>query len=422
MRTAIGAMTTALLLGACGSTAPTASDELGYSYGPGTTDLRLQARVYHAAHDRSLIYFKLRTRDLLYKGSGGGTPYRAAVRITYEAFDDWGARELIDSASTLVRDQTDDPSEAKDLYGSMDMRRSDRNSFVLRITAHDLNRETDASVAIKIDRGEPGHRQNFLPLSPATGLPLFDDHLAGPATVIVQCEQYTGDTLFGGWHHHRSNLPAPVFSVKDAPSVDTIPDSTFLVMVDDQGRFTVNLPARGFLHLRVDSTSRTGYTIFSLNDAYPEVRTSSDMLPPMRYITSMQEFDGITTSPDKRGAIERFWLDAAGERDRARDAIRTYFTRVENANRHFTSHTEGWKTDRGLVHIIFGTPGMVHKSERSETWVYGEETNLMSLSFTFVKRDDPFTDNDLVLERDPVYKGAWYRNVESWRNGRVYQN
>src|SRR5690606_4540256 len=31
-------------------------------------------------------------------------------------------------------------------------------------------------------------------------------------------------------------------------------------------------------------------------------------------------------------------------------------------------------------------------------------------------------DNDLVLERDPMLKGAWYRNVESWRNGRVYQN
>jgi hypothetical protein len=46
----------------------------------------------------------------------------------------------------------------------------------------------------------------------------------------------------------------------------------------------------------------------------------------------------------------------------------------------------------------------------------------MSSSFTFVKRADPYSDNDLVLERDPMLKGAWYRNVESWRNGRVYQN
>ena len=95
---------------------------------------------------------------------------------------------------------------------------------------------------------------------------------------------------------------------------------------------------------------------------------------------------------------------------------------MENSNRHFSALVEGWRTDRGLVHIIFGTPTTIYKSETNETWIYGEENNLMSLTFTFVKRKSVFSDNDLVLERDPMLKGAWYRNVESWRNGRVYQN
>ena len=46
----------------------------------------------------------------------------------------------------------------------------------------------------------------------------------------------------------------------------------------------------------------------------------------------------------------------------------------------------------------------------------------MSTTFTFVRRSSPFSENDLVLERDPLLKGAWYRNVESWRNGRILQN
>ena len=83
---------------------------------------------------------------------------------------------------------------------------------------------------------------------------------------------------------------------------------------------------------------------------------------------------------------------------------------------------EGWRTDRGLVHIIFGTPTTIYRSARGETWIYGEESNLMSTTFTFVRRSSPFSENDLVLERDPLLKGAWYRNVESWRNGRVLQN
>ena len=95
---------------------------------------------------------------------------------------------------------------------------------------------------------------------------------------------------------------------------------------------------------------------------------------------------------------------------------------MESANRHFTGSTEGWKSDRGLVHIIFGTPNNIQLGEYGETWVYGEDANMMSLSFTFTKRNGPYSDNDLALDRDPVFKGAWYRNVESWRNGRVRGN
>ncbi len=130
----------------------------------------------------------------------------------------------------------------------------------------------------------------------------------------------------------------------------------------------------------------------------------------------------MAAAPDLRKAVERFWMDASGDRERAREAIRIYYGRVENANRHFTAQVEGWRTDRGLVHIIFGTPTSIYKSDTGETWIYGEENNLMSLTFTFNKRKGPFSDNDLVLDRDPMLKGAWYRNVESWRNGRVYQN
>jgi GWxTD domain-containing protein len=130
----------------------------------------------------------------------------------------------------------------------------------------------------------------------------------------------------------------------------------------------------------------------------------------------------MTNEPDARKAMERFWLDAAGDRERAREAIRIYYGRVENANRHFSSVVEGWRTDRGLVHIIFGTPTSIYRSETGETWTYGEENNIMSLSFNFVKRPSALSDNDYRLDRDPMFKGAWYRNVESWRNGRVHQN
>ena len=421
-RSWLGSVLVVGLLASCGGGTPITRDNFSYLYGRAGTSLRLMARVYNQSEERSAIHFKLRTRELLYKSEGGGPPYSASVRIRYESFSDWSLRQLLDSASTLVRDHTNDPAAEMDLIGSMEMRRNELSTFVVRITATDLHRELATSVVIPMERGEGGHRQDFLPLDKGSGLPLFDDHRPGGGEVVILCERYAGHTLLGSWYDRSYGLPPPVFTNTDPSAISKTPDSTFSIEVDEHGRALLALGDRGAYHLRTDSTRLSGYTLHVLHESYPEVRNGAAMLPPLRYITSMQEFDQITAATDRRKAVERFWLDAAGSRDRARDAIRAYYSRVENANRFFTSHVEGWKSDRGLVHIIFGTPNVIHKGDRSETWIFGEETNLMSLTFTFVKRDQPFTDNDLVLERDPVLKGAWYRNVESWRNGRIQQN
>jgi GWxTD domain-containing protein len=412
-----------LLVWGCGSTTSTTRrDNYAYVYGKGGGPLQLQARVHNHSPEHSLIHYKLNTRDLLYKGDGTGGPYRAQVRIMYESYTDWSTRTLLDSASTYVQDRTDDPAEDKELIGSLEMRRNENRTFVLKITARDLNRESQNSVFLRVERDPHGTRQYFLPIDPATDLPLFDDHLTTGRAVKVRCDMLAGRTLTASHHPVDANLPTPVFTTGTQKRTEQPPDSLFTVRLDSTGTFLLQLDKPGVYHLRTDSARGTGYTLFVLAETYPHVGTGADMLRPLRYITSMQEFDRITNAANVRQAIEKFWLDAAGDRERAREAIRIYYSRVENANRHFTSHVEGWRTDRGLVHIIFGAPSSIYKTDLNETWIYGEENNLMSLTFNFTKRTSAFTDNDLVLERDPMLKGAWYRNVESWRNGRVYQN
>ena len=120
----------AVLLGACGSSSPSVQrDNLAYLYGKGPTNLRLYARVYHESADRTIIQYKLSTSDLLYKSDGQGGPYRSSVRITYAAYADRKCTQLLDSASTMVRDQAGTPGEDKDLIGSMEMRRSSQGTF-----------------------------------------------------------------------------------------------------------------------------------------------------------------------------------------------------------------------------------------------------------------------------------------------------
>ncbi len=419
----IGSLIIALLFSACTSSAPmNKRDNFSYLYGKGGGQMQLQARVHHTSPERSRVYYKLSTKDLLYKSDGTGGPFHAVVRISYESYDAFGSKNLLDSASTIIDDESLDPGEDKELIGSMDLSRKEHRSFVLKVMARDLNRDQQSTVFLRVDKDGVGSSQYFMPEDTAKGLPLFTDHFKGGA-VRVRCETCTGMTLYGDHFPAHTTLPTPVFTTSGNSSSNTSkPDSSFRVSVNEDGVFTLDLQRPGMYRVRTDTTREAGYVLHSVVEAYPLVTSTDDLLKPLRYITSNQEYDRISKATNVRQSIERFWIDAAGDRERGREAIRIYYGRVENANRHFTADVEGWKTDRGLVHIIFGTPTSIYKNDLNETWIYGEENNLMSLTFTFTRRNGALNENDLVLQRDPMLKGAWYRNVESWRNGRVYQN
>lgn len=408
----------------CSTYVPVAAgDNLAYLYGKGAAAIRLDARVYEPAAMRTTLYFKLRTADLLYKGTGGGGPYHARVMMHYEAWPATGKGDLLDSASTLVKDQRADQTEDRELIGSMVVNVAGDQPYLLRITAHDLNRDAQSTVLARVERGMATHRDEFMRTA-INGLPYFDDRVQPGAMAHVRADQFAGQALFAAHYPASQKLPAPVFAEVPSVALGTTPDSTFFVHVDTDGTFALRTGSSGYYHFRPDTSSMEGYTLFIADGSYPLVASAADMAGPLRYITSLKEWDAISTAKDQRKEVEKFWVNAAGSRDRAREAIAGYYGRVETANHHFTSCMEGWKTDRGLVHIIFGTPTSIRRGPdgNTETWTYGEETNLMSLVFEFVRKPGPFCDNELVLLRNQGLKSAWYRNVESWRNGRILQN
>ena len=72
--------------------------------------------------------------------------------------------------------------------------------------------------------------------------------------------------------------------------------------------------------------------------------------------------------------------------------------------------------------VPLGTAGTVACMRTKNVQAELDLSDIWAVARAFVKRDEPYSDNDLVLQRDPRFKSAWYRNVESWRNGRILQN
>lgn len=139
------------------------------------------------------------------------------------------------------------------------------------------------------------------------------------------------------------------------------------------------------------------------------------MLHPIRYLTTKNEYNDLEAMNNDKEAVDKFWIENAGNADRAKQMIKLYYNRVMDANRFFTSYLEGWKTDRGVIYIIYGQPNIVYKGRNAEYWVYGEDKNMLSIHFDFNKVENPFTDNDYSLTRSPVYKDGWYIAVDNWR-------
>ena len=157
-----------------------------------------------------------------------------------------------------------------------------------------------------------------------------------------------------------------------------------------------------------------------LPEGFPKSKTYDDMIANLRYITTNSEFKALQDSANKRIAFEQFWLSCVSNKDKAKTLIGRYYKRIELVNEYFTSYKAGWKTDMGIIYIIYGRPHQVYKSSQSVTWLYGDETNPMSLSFTFDKQNNPFSDKDYQLRRNPAYQSSWYTAVERWRDGRIY--
>ena len=143
------------------------------------------------------------------------------------------------------------------------------------------------------------------------------------------------------------------------------------------------------------------------------------MLSPLKYLTSRDEHNELLSMDSPKAAAEAFWLKHAGSKERASGLIRNFYNRVEYANRYFSSYKEGWKTDRGMIYIVFGLPSTIYRRDGSERWIYDQQPHRESLNFVFDKETHPFGENHYILQRDESYKSAWYQAVDDWRHGRV---
>ncbi len=375
--------------------------------------------VFHRTPSKSEVHYRIDNRSVAYAPSESGK-VMAQMKIRWELFENFESKVMTDSSSFVLIDSIGNDG-IYELTGMFEINVVSPKKYILKVILTDLNRDLSVISFVQIDKSNEENRQNFKVLLAENNSILFRNYIYPGEKVIIQYNKKEGrKKLFGHYFDHKFPIAPPPFSSYSRRPFDYKTYKPFYLTLDENGQTTFSTDRTGFYHLTFSEESKTGLTLFNYGNEFPEIDRPEEMLATMRFILTKKEYNNYLGYSDKKKAIDEFWLKtAAGDPDKARKLIRTYYNRVENANRFFTSYKEGWKTDRGIIYIVFGPPDVVYRSTNGESWVYGEEKNQRSVNFNFSRVINPFSDNDYILTRSTVYKNPWYRTVDAWRQGRI---
>lgn len=240
-------------------------------------------------------------------------------------------------------------------------------------------------------------------------VPLFENYLTTNTHYKTDQSEYI--------HYYNSFYSAatpPMSSTQLSTDPRLSIDTTFLVYANE--KFT--LEKEGMYFFENDTSNLHGSVFCVLDKPYPRYTSIEELIEPIRYITTTSEFEQLKASPNK-AIFEKVWLEITQDSERAKQIIQNYYKRVTIANQLFTTFKEGWKTDRGMVYIVFGSPTEVFKYGNKEEWIYAGTRQQSKLKFTFVKVDNVFTEKLYRLVRKKEYSTPWMNKVDLWRKGRI---
>lgn len=253
---------------------------------------------------------------------------------------------------------------------------------------------------INLRRGKLNY-PDFYPLQ-ANEMPLFSSFSTSSSLKFKRTN--VQDTLY--FFQYKANFqPAdPPMGIVQSVDSDLLMDSVYISTQE------VSLVPNYFYFIQSDTMSLEGLTLFAGQKYYPNMKLIDELISPMTYITSRSELAEIRNSKDSKIAFENFWLNVYISSKAAAAAIRSYYRAIKKANELFTTYKEGWKTDRGMIYVIFGNPDKVFRANRREIWLYGD------IRFEFKIISNLFAPQMYVLLRNKGYEKIWVKKITDLRS------
>lgn len=398
-----------------GSVISNGSEQLALMYNPYSTSIH--PKVFAKKHNLEDIdlYVIINDGELLYSKANAQKSNTAQVKIFYKIMESYEKTALIDSCTRTVSFNKEATPRTYSI--KLKVKPVELKKFVIQTTVTDLLRGKMSIHFTEIDKTDPFSEDNYMATRTDNMQPLAEHYIKKGDAVRIDylCPSLHPELMSGNKPHE---LTFPLSPYSSDPAVEdttlfyntTAKNSSYILRGD-----TAKLYAS-----TADTNYNRNYVLPCFDGDFPNIDTPEEMMLPLTYLATPEEFAALRSSTAKKLAVDDFWYSCTRDIRKAKELIKVYYTRAIISNLLFTDYRKGMLTDRGMVYIVLGPPKMLAITSTSEIWTYRDTKSGQKIRFVFRRTRTKLSGEKYVLRRSTEFKTTWDHATQTWRKGNIF--
>lgn len=404
------------------------SKDISYIYNPSSSPINPLFNVFNENGAESVLSIKLLSRELYFSEANPLGAPTAMLYISIKLYNLDQGRAISDTVVLNV----DIKKEEWAVEHIIDVRLTAQSGYkyLAEILIIDKVRQKIIQSFVPFDKLNIYNRYNFKAKGYFLQNPIFNPILKAEEFASLTYPRKPIDSLYISYYEPFKEIPYPPSMMLPEKVMKEEPERVIAVQYTDT--LPIMFPREGIFFCTISRDVNEGFTFYNFGPEFPAMTTPESMIEPLAYISNESEMSAMRNNTRPKVALDEFWLERGGNIERARELIRIYYNRVAYANIYFNSFKEGWRTDRGMIYIIYGPPDKVYKTDDGERWGYRKSVVRKTWGsryrvtddyayFNFSKRENKFSSNEYSLNRSENSVTYWDQAVRSWRSGIVFR-
>ena len=410
--TAIITVLAVILTSCAGNRRAQQSVKLTDSYNPGANSVHPEIKVFHLNDSLSELNIQIYPQEILLSTNNPDSALRGSVRFNAELYNVRDSSVAVDTISTVL--MLDQNSLRKpSIYSKLMLRTKFGECYVLKLLVTDVLRERLAVVLLMVDKTNRNTGQWYRTTNP-DGSVFFGMAVREGGGIMLEHPTQTLDSAYVFFYRNLSVSPPPVMAIRAL-----LPASADSVWVWKIKGKRLSFPYEGTYCISTDSIPGKGLMLGRFTTGFPSRISPDQLLESMVYIEPGVADSGFVVTNNKL-LLDSLWLSRTGDHEASRELIRIYYNRLFLANYYFSSYKEGWKTDRGMIFMVYGLPNRIFRYGLNEVWIYGHASGKKSTRFHFRYKQGSASPNDFVLDYMHSSNLKWRTIEDGWKKGKPF--